>query len=177
MKVHCISGSLRAASSNSSILRVFAALAPADVTVTIESALDQLPYFNPDLDRALHDPALPVSVRQLRERVGAAEALVISSPEYAHGVPGMLKNALDWLVGGEEMPGKPVALFNTSPHASHAQASLAETLRTMSCVLAEGANLTIALPRGATDEVLVRDPVLGAAVHDALAALRSATSA
>jgi NAD(P)H-dependent FMN reductase len=67
--------------------------------------------------------------------VGASAGLLIAAPEYAHGVPGALKNALDWLVGSDAFPGKPVALINTAPRAFHAQSALRETLATMSARL------------------------------------------
>ena len=86
----------------------------------------------------------------LRDRVRRADGLLISSPEYAHGVPGAMKNALDWLVGGEEFIYKPVALLNASPRATHAQASLAETIRTMSGRLVPEASIAVpSLPRQA----------------------------
>lgn len=113
--VLAISGSLRHASSNGAILSAAEALAPPGVFVEIYRGLAALPHSNPDLDRTLDDPSLPDPVRTLRATVGAADALVISSPAYAHGVPGSLKNALDWLVGGSEMMAKPVALWNTAP--------------------------------------------------------------
>jgi NAD(P)H-dependent FMN reductase len=140
-----ISGSLSAASSNTALLRAVAEVAPAGVEVVLYEGLGGLPHFNPDLDRDLDDPRLPAAVRELRARVGEADALLISSPEYAHGVPGSLKNALDWLVGASEMPGKPVALVNASPHAVHAQASLAETLRTMSAAVVPGSPFPVRL--------------------------------
>ena len=129
-----VSGSLRARSSNTEVLRAAAALAPAGVTMTFYAGLADLPHFNPDLDEDGATP--PLAVRRLREQVGAADALLISTPEYAHGVPGALKNALDWLVSGSEIPYKTVGLLNPSPRSRHAQASLAETLRTMSTTLA-----------------------------------------
>src|SRR2546430_802254 len=104
-----ISGSLRAVSSNTSVLQAIAAVAPAGVAITVYDRLADLPPFNPDLDREGDAP--PAIVLDLRARIGAADALVISSPEYAHGVPGVLKNALDWLVSSLEFPGKPVALI------------------------------------------------------------------
>ena len=70
-------------------------------------------------------------VVELEALVRHADALLICSPEYARGVPGSLKNALDWLVSSDAFVGKPVALINTSPRATHAQASLALTLETM----------------------------------------------
>ena len=76
---------------------------------------------------------MPPAVAELRARVISADGWVISSPEYAHGVPGSLKNALDWLVSCPELPGKPVLLLNASAAGGNfAQAALAETLRTMS---------------------------------------------
>lgn len=147
MRILAISGSLRASSSNTLLLIAAAELAPDGVEVVMYDGLGDLPHFNPDLDRALDDPRLPAAVRDLRTRVGAADALLISTPEYAHGVPGSLKNALDWLVGGSEMPGKPVALLNASPRSVHAQASLAETLRTMSADVAAGSPFVAPLER------------------------------
>jgi NAD(P)H-dependent FMN reductase len=171
LKVLAISGSLRAASSNSAVLRVAARVAPEDIEVTIYDGIGSLPYFNPDLDREFDDPLLPATVRELRAAIASSDAVLISSPEYAHGVPGVLKNALDWLVGGPEMVGKRVALLNTSPHATHAQASMAETLRTMSVTFVPEASIAIALPRGASDDALVANEAVTGALRSALRAL------
>src|SRR6266550_4791254 len=127
MRTLTISGSLRKGSSNSNLLQAAATLAPADVEVVAFNGLGDLPHFNPDLDEG----APPPVVAQFRAEVARADALMISSPEYAHGVPGTLKNALDWLVGGVEINGKPVALVNASARATYAQASLQETLSVM----------------------------------------------
>jgi chromate reductase len=175
-RVLAISGSLRRASSNGAIVAAAARLAPTGVVVEIYDGLATLPHFNPDLDRALDDPLLPEPVRALRRAVDAADALVISSPEYAHGVPGSLKNALDWLVGGSEMVEKPVALWNTAPHATHAQASLAETLRTMSARLVPEAELSLGV-RGRDADGIVADADLGPRVRLALSALRRSAAA
>ena len=175
IRVLAISGSLRAASSNSAILRTAALVAPTEMPVAIFSGIDQLPYFTPDLDQALDDPLLPAPVRAMRDAVGSHDALIISSPEYAHGVPGVLKNALDWLVGGPEMVGRHVLLLNVSPSSVHAQASLAETLRTMSAYVLEVP--AIALPRGGgplDERALAADPAILTPLTAALHALRSA---
>ncbi|MEP7000574.1 MAG: NAD(P)H-dependent oxidoreductase [bacterium] len=176
LKILAISGSLRAASSNSAILRVAARVAPRPITVDVYGALDTLPYFNPDHDREFNDPALPLAVKALRASIGSADALLISSPEYAHGVSGMLKNALDWLVGGPEMVEKPVAVINTSPHATHAIAALIETLRTMSVTLVDAACLTIAVPRNQGDDAIVEDASLATPLRDALLILAAAAN-
>lgn len=175
MRVLAISGSLRAVSSNAILLRAAAALAPEGVEIVTYDGLSDLPHFNPDLDTALGDPRLPAAVRALRREVFAADAVLISSPEYAHGVPGSLKNALDWLVGGSEIPGKPVALLNASPRSTHAQASLAETLRTMSAEVVEGSPFAAPLAgRGLDEAGALADPEVAAAIRGALAALTAA---
>jgi NAD(P)H-dependent FMN reductase len=153
------------------VLRVAARVAPPGIGVEIFAGIDRLPYFNPDLDRELDDPLLPGTVREMRAAIARSDALLISSPEYAHGVPGVLKNALDWLVGGPEMVGKRVALVNTSPHATHAQASLTETLRTMSVTFVDAASIAIALPRGESDDALVANGTVASALRAALSAL------
>jgi len=164
-----ISGSLRTASSNTAVLQALAALAPADVINTIYNQLAELPNYNPDLHRVGDTP--PASVAYLRAQIGRADGIVICSPEYAHGVPGVLKNALDWLVSSLEFPGKPVALINISPRSIHAQASLAETLTTMSAALISDPAFTIALPRDRRDvAAMLADP-------DAAQALRAAIDA
>ena len=170
-----LSGSLRAQSSNSAILRVAALVAPAGVRVDVHPGLDALPYFNPDLDRDIDDPALPETVRSLRHRLGAADALLISSPEYAHGVSGMMKNALDWLVGGAEMVDKPVGVINTAPHASHALNALLETLRTMTAHLVAGASVDIAVPRNRSDAELASDEAVTTPLRSALGLLVATT--
>jgi chromate reductase, NAD(P)H dehydrogenase (quinone) len=86
-----ISGSLRRASSNSALVGAVARLAPDTVEVSVYRELGELPPFNPDLDGGSAPPA----VARFRARLPWCDAVLISSPEYAHGVPGVLKNALD----------------------------------------------------------------------------------
>jgi chromate reductase, NAD(P)H dehydrogenase (quinone) len=168
-----ISGSLRAASSNTTVLQALAALAPDDLVVSLYNQLDSLPYFNPDLDREGDTP--PASVADLRARVGRADGIVICSPEYAHGVPGVLKNALDWLVSSLEFPDTPVALLNISPRSTYVQASLAETLVTMSAALISDPALTIDLPRDRRDLAsMLADPDVVQALRAALGTLAEA---
>ena len=138
-----ISGSLRARSSNTEALRAAVIVAAESVTVSIFGGLEGLPHFNPDLDGEGAVP--PAAVAELRAQIAAADALLICSPEYAHGVPGALKNALDWLVSGPEMVHKPVGLLSVSGRSTHAQASLAETLRPMSTELVPAASIVLPL--------------------------------
>jgi chromate reductase, NAD(P)H dehydrogenase (quinone) len=128
MNFLAIPGSTSARSSTAAILRAAAALAPAGAAVTLFGGLAELPHFNPDLDA---EP-LPPTVAAFRRDLGAADAVIICSPEYAHGMPGALKNALDWLVSAVEPIGKPVLLICASPTAApFAHAQLLEVLRTM----------------------------------------------
>ena len=174
MKFLAISGSLRQASSNTELLRAAAALAPPGVEVVPYDDLGALPHFNPDIDI---DPPLP-AVRTLRERVEWADALLISSPEYAHGVPGVLKNALDWLVSGVEIVGKPIGLLSASSRATHAQRSLAETLGTMSAVVVPAAQVAVPLLGRGVDAVgIAADPELAGGIRAALAAVVDAVNA
>ena len=143
MRILAISGSLRGRSTNTQVLRAVIKLAPPTVNVTLENELDSLPFFNPDLDEEGMLP--PPPVRAFRARIAAADALLICTPEYAHGVPGVLKNALDWLVSGSEIPHKPIGIINASPRSIHAQTSLAETLKTMMARLVPQASLTLPL--------------------------------
>ncbi|MDD2761868.1 MAG: NAD(P)H-dependent oxidoreductase [Methylomonas sp.] len=141
MKILALSGSLRATSINSAVLRVVKQLAPASIEVGLFSGLGELPLYNPDLE---HAP--PAEALQLRNEVAMADALLIASPEYAHGVTGTIKNALDWLVAFEGFADKPVAVLNATPRAHHADAALRETLITMSATLVEAASITLPLP-------------------------------
>lgn len=136
-----ISGSLRAGSTNSALLAALARNAPENCRVTVHDGLGRLPIFNPDEEGERAAP----EVRRLIEAVARADGVVISCPEYAHGVPGGLKNALDWLVSGEAAVAKPAMLVHASHRSLFARATLAEILRTMSFALYEGAELEIAL--------------------------------
>jgi NAD(P)H-dependent FMN reductase len=108
-------------------------------------------------------------VRRLRENVGLSDGLLIASPEYAHGVAGGLKNALDWLVGGPEFYQKPVAVLNASARAVHSDAHLRETLVTMAARLIEPASITLGLPATGVDAAgIVADPRLRGELADAL---------
>ena len=167
IRLLAISGSLRARSSNTETLRALAILAPGRVTVSLFDGLAALPPFNPDLDVEGMTPPQPV--QHLRDQVEAADGIVICSPEYAHGVPGSLKNALDWLVSAPEVVMKPIALVSASPRSIHAQASLAETLRTMATVLVAEAAFVVPLAnRGMDATAIAADPVLAQPLQDCL---------
>ena len=170
LKIFAISGSLRTASINSAPLRTTANLAPPHIEITVCGLVGELPLFNPDLE-ALQ----PDAVRRLYQQVGQADALLIASPEYAHGVTGAIRNTLDWLMGCEAFVSKPVAVLNASPRARLADAALGETLKTMSAVIVEPASLTIPLlgaNLGQSD--MAQTPAIAHALRESLAALYGA---
>jgi chromate reductase len=173
MRILAISGSLRAASSNTRLIAALRLMAPPGVEVVVYDGLGELPHFNPDLDGDIvPGPA------ELRRQVGLCDGLVICSPEYAHGVAGSMKNALDWLVPSLEFPETPVALINASPHAVHADAHMRETLTLMSARLVEAASVTIPIQGPPlTPDQIAAHPDLGPRIAAALAAFIAAIAA
>lgn len=114
VRILAISGSLRAESTNARLPRAAARLAPpgaAEFTF-YDRQIAALPYFSPDLDGDGAIPPPPVA--EFRRLLAEAGGILICCPEYAHGVPGAFKNALDWIVSSGEFTDKPVALFMAS---------------------------------------------------------------
>ena len=144
-----LSGSLRAASTNSALLAALQRHAPPDRRVTVYGRLGGLPIFNPDDE----GERTPPEASALIDAVTASDGVVVSSPEYAHGVPGGLKNALDWLVSRDAAVGKPAMLVHASPRSLISRAALGEIMRTMSFDLYAGPELEIAL-LGKTSEIV-----------------------
>jgi chromate reductase, NAD(P)H dehydrogenase (quinone) len=170
IKILAISGSLRQVSSNTALLKAAIALAPPNIAIKLYSGLNDLPHFNPDLE-----PTEPPTVTHLRAQIKWADGLLISSPEYAHGVPGVLKNALDWLVSGEEFIGKAIALINASPRATHAQAALVEIMTTMSGQIVPEASITLALlGKKLNADGIIADSVLSGELQTAIVAFAKA---
>ena len=126
-----VSGSLRAASKNTTVLAALEG-------VTLYDGLRDLPPFDPDREEA--DAVL---VNPWRAAVARADAVLFCTPEYAHGLPGSLKNALDHLVGSGEFSGKPVGVLNIAPHSRFASPQLEEILRTMDARVIPAACATV----------------------------------
>jgi len=170
MNVLALCGSLRAASMNRTLLEACVSVAPP-LRIEIFAGLGALPLFSPDLEANL-----PAPVCALHAAIERADALLIASPEYAHGVTGVLKNALDWLVSFPPFVDKRVAIFNASPRSVHADAALREILTTMSANLVTHACLALPLrSTGPTVDSIVG--AHGAAIRAALARLVRAETA
>jgi chromate reductase len=115
VRVLGISGSLRKGSFNAAALHAARELAPAGLEIEEYQGLGNLPLYNEDV-RA---QGFPPAVQDLRDRIKAADALLIVTPEYNYSVPGVLKNAIDWASRPPEQPfdGKPIAIMGASPGA------------------------------------------------------------
>lgn len=128
MKILCICGSLRPKSYNLSLLRDIKTRLSQSADCKIYERLGDVPPFGPDLP-------CPDVIADLRSQIKTADAIIIASPEYVHGIPGVLKNALDWVVGSGEWDGKPTAIINVTPSANepvYVRDGLKEVIRVMS---------------------------------------------
>ncbi len=159
-----ISGSTRAASTNSSALRTAATVAPDAITTDLFDGLADLPAFSPDANDNDPHPA----VAGLRRRLSAADAVLFCVPEYAGTLPGSLKNLLDWTVGSGEFNNKPVAWINVAnPGRGHgAAATLASVLTYLDAVVVTTACLTLPVardlvgPDGLIDDAATREALV-----------------
>jgi NAD(P)H-dependent FMN reductase/GNAT superfamily N-acetyltransferase len=153
MRLLTICGSLRARSSNRAILRAYERLAPPGTVFDHYERLAALPHFNPDLDRDGQE--VPAEVASLRGAIAAANAVVISTPEYAHALPGSFKNALDWLVSDPAFAEKPVVILHASRGSTWAVDSLREVLTTMSARIIGTAAASLPLGSNQVDEAAI----------------------
>ncbi len=173
IRILAISGSLRSVSSNKALLRAAIALAPKGCAIAMYDGLGDLPHFNPDIEASN-----PPSVMDFRTQLQRTDGVLISSPEYAHGVPGVLKNALDWVVGSGEFVSKPVALLNVSPRATYAQESLIETISTMDGRITAEASVTLPLlGRGLDEAGIIADVDISRSLQSSLVAFVAAIMA
>ena len=165
-RIVALSGSQRARSMSAGLLRACRDLAPAHLTIELFEQHKDFPLFDPE--RA----ELPPGVRALQAAIADADALLIASPEYAHGVTGTIKNTLDWVVSYAPFADKPVAVLNPAYQSFHADEALKETLRTMSADLVLDACLRIPVIGSGTDpDGIAAVPRFAAAITTALSAL------
>ncbi|WP_375444247.1 NADPH-dependent FMN reductase [uncultured Fibrella sp.] len=150
MNILGISGSLRVGSTNAQVLQAVARLLPSSAQLTIFDGLDSLPHFSPERDT----DNVPEGVRALREAIGQAQAVIICTPEYAFGIPGVLKNALDWCVSTVLFDQKPLAAISASPGyagGERAMASLLPTLMALNAHIPTGCSLVLSSIRNKMD--------------------------
>jgi chromate reductase, NAD(P)H dehydrogenase (quinone) len=153
MRVLGISGSLRRDSHNTELLRAAATLLPSGVEFELFEGLKEIPAYDAD-----DDGAPPEAVVRLRERIAAADAVLVATPEYNHSIPGALKNALDWVsrpIATNTMRNKPVAVIGASTGMFGAVWAQAETRKVLSALGARVIDREVPVP--VADEI-VRDP-------------------
>ncbi len=177
MRILLISGSLRGGSTNSALVRTAHAVAPAGVETTVYDGIATLPHFNPDDDAE----GLPVEphVAELRAGVAAADAVLVSTPEYAGALPGAFKNLLEWTVGDGGLYGKPVAWVNTAGPAAptggaDAHDSLRKVLGYVGAEIVEDACARIPIAR---DAVGADGLIAGAELRERIVAVLRALAA
>jgi chromate reductase, NAD(P)H dehydrogenase (quinone) len=124
-KVLAISGSMRRHSTNHGLISAIRDLAKGQLDIELYNDLTTLPHFNPDED----NEHVALVVTEFRKKVQAADGVIVCTPEYAMGVPGTLKNALDWCVSSSTFSKKPVLLITASSVGEKGHASLLDTLR------------------------------------------------
>ena len=173
-----LSGSLRESSLNSLLLRAACQLAPQNIEIALYTKLGELPLFNPDIEGSEYDQPAPAAISAFRAALQSADGVLIASPEYAHGVTGVIKNALDWVVGSGEFVDKPVALINVSSRATIAYAALKETISVMDACIIEEASLTIPLIENQLDEAgVITHPDISIVIRTAINSFAEAINA
>lgn len=145
MNVLAICGSIRNTSSNFNLLKAVESSFPKETSWNY-FLIHELPFFDPDLQ---FDSSLPKSVQSIRSLAAKADYIVISTPEYAHGIPGILKNALEWLVCEETLKKKVVMIIGSPSGGAFVKDYLAETLRTMDLLPSEDRTLVVTSARSA----------------------------
>ena len=167
MKILAVSGSLASRSSNTELLRAAQRLCVGVAKMVIYEGLRDIAPFDPDLE----DEAAPQPVKNFRALIKSADGVLISSPEYAHGVSGVLKNAPDWTVSTGDFYDKAVAVLNASPRATIALEAMKENLRTMGSRLVEEASITVAvMSRRLTADEIVGDAEIAPSLRRAMTA-------
>ena len=138
-----IPGSIRSNSTNHSLINAIASLMGKEAAVEPFQGVGHLPHFDPGMT----DEDVPAAVTAFRSKLSAADGIIICTPEYAHGVPGSLKNAIDWTVASGEFSRKPTVLITASTDGRFGHAALLETLRVIEARNIEELNLLIPFVR------------------------------
>ena len=131
-RILAVCGSLQANSKNRALLNIAANAAPPNVEITRFDGLADLPHFNPDIEPI----DVPESVRRWRQALDTSDAVLIACPEYAHSLPGVLKNAIDWVIGSGELEEKVVAITAAVPGPERGRRGLQALRDTLAAVRA-----------------------------------------
>jgi chromate reductase, NAD(P)H dehydrogenase (quinone) len=151
--VLAISGSTRRQSSNHLLLRAISAMMKNQLDIVLFDGIAGLPHFDPDIA----EEQIPVPVRAFKQQLRDAAGIIICTPEYAHGVPGALKNAIDWTVSSGEFGGKPTVLITASTDGRYGHGALLETLRVIEAMDVDRLQLLIPFIRTKVSEAGITD--------------------
>jgi len=180
-RILLISGSLRGGSTSSALLRTAQVVAPEGVETTLYDGMAALPHFNPDDDA--EGATVQPAVAELRAAIHGADALLVSTPEYAGALPGSFKNLLEWTVGDASTYRKPIAWVNASGEGSptgarDAHDSLRKVLGYVHAEVVEDACARIPVARAAVGaDGLIADAHLRERLADVLRALAAHVAA
>jgi NAD(P)H-dependent FMN reductase len=136
IKILAISGSLRTNSSNTMLVKAISHLLPDSVDCSIYNGLGNLPLFD-------DNDITPNAVEDFREQILSADGVIICSPEYAFGISGALKNALEWTVSSGDFLEKPVAIITAALSGEKAHASLLQIFDALAAKIVDGGTLII----------------------------------
>lgn len=142
-KIAAISGSTRQESTNHKLIKAIAQLSKEKLDIQLFDGIASLPHFNPDYING----NVPEPVIQFRQLLNDADGIIICTPEYAHGVPGTLKNAIDWTVATNEFSNKPTMLITASTDGKNGHLALLETLRVLEAKSIDELQLLISFAR------------------------------
>lgn len=153
-KIFAICGSTRQNSTNLALLKIIAALEKETIELQIFTQIDYLPHFNQDIDNLEQTPTF---VTEFRLKLKQADGILICTPEYAMGVPGTLKNAIDWTVSSMEFFQKPTALITASATGEKGHQSLLETLKVIEAKIDDKTSLLISSPKAKIMNGIITD--------------------
>jgi chromate reductase, NAD(P)H dehydrogenase (quinone) len=153
-KIFALCGSTRQNSINLELLKIIATLEKESIELQIFTQIDYLPHYNPDIDNPEQTPPF---VENFRNKLKDADGILICTPEYAMGVPGTLKNALDWTVSSMEFSKKPTALITASTSGEKGHLSLLETLKIIESKIDDKTSLLISTPKTKIKDGVITD--------------------
>lgn len=157
-RILAISGSTRQKSTNHRLIKAISEISKNIFEIKFYNGLSLLPHFNPDDD----NENVSKEVTHFRQLLNDADGVIICTPEYAHGVPGSLKNAIDWTVGTSEFSHKPTILITASTDGKYGHNALLETLRVIEAKNIEELQLLIsfASTKVSNDNKIIDIPTL-----------------
>jgi chromate reductase, NAD(P)H dehydrogenase (quinone) len=154
-RIAALCGSTKSTSVNLNLIKAISSLVQDECDVQIFDRISDIPHFNPDLDN--ENP--PEEVTRFRQFLQNSDGILICTPEYAMGVPGTLKNAVDWTVSSCEFSKKPVALITAGSMGEKGHASLLETLRIIEAAVTDETQLVISYAKTKIGDAVITDDI------------------